>query len=386
MQEADRLLAAKLMDEFAQATGISHPDRLLRRYLWTDAFAVCNFLELFRAGGEERYRRYAIELVNQVHEVLGKHRPDDSRSGWISGLGEAEGREHPTVGGLRIGKPLPERAPDAPLDERLEWDRDGQYYHYLTKWMHALDRMSAVTGEVVYSEWARDLARSAHATFLRPVTQDGPRRLCWKMSTDLSYPLVPFSGLHDPLDGLVTYLELRAQAQRLSLSTSALDTEIADLGEMCKGRDWSTDDPLGIGGLLFDACRMLQLGTDARERENAMLLTELLDASLTGMARFSREGILEQLAARRLAFRELGLAIGLRGVVKMQAMVGLGARTSPDISPNLHALQPYASLGKAIEATWRLPANRENEQWKAHQDINAVMLATALDPDMFLSI
>ena len=24
----------------------------------------------------------------------------------------------------------------APVDERLEWDRDGQYFHYLTKWMH----------------------------------------------------------------------------------------------------------------------------------------------------------------------------------------------------------------------------------------------------------
>jgi hypothetical protein len=44
------------------------------------------------------------------------------------------------VGGLRIGKPLKERGANEPIDESLEWDRDGQYFHYLTKWMHALCR------------------------------------------------------------------------------------------------------------------------------------------------------------------------------------------------------------------------------------------------------
>ena len=33
-----------------------------------------------------------------------------------------------------------------------------------------------------------------------------------KMSTDLSYPLVTSMGLHDPLDGLVTYTQLQATA------------------------------------------------------------------------------------------------------------------------------------------------------------------------------
>ncbi len=47
-------------------------------------------------------------------------RPDDSRRGWISGLGEAEGERHPTLGGLRIGKELPERRAGEPFDERLD--------------------------------------------------------------------------------------------------------------------------------------------------------------------------------------------------------------------------------------------------------------------------
>ena len=40
-------LARHLMDEFAEGTGLSG-DKPARRYLWTDAFAVCNFLGLHR--------------------------------------------------------------------------------------------------------------------------------------------------------------------------------------------------------------------------------------------------------------------------------------------------------------------------------------------------
>ena len=76
-----------------------------------------------------------------MHHVLGRHRDDDPRRGWISGLSEEEGERHPTRGGLRIGKPLNEREPDEPADSQLEWEQDGQYFHYLTKWMHALYRM-----------------------------------------------------------------------------------------------------------------------------------------------------------------------------------------------------------------------------------------------------
>ena len=67
----------------------------------------------------------ALKLVGQVHITLGKHRKDSKRSGWLSGLDEEEARLHPTIGGLRIGKRMNERQPGEPLDERLEWERDG---------------------------------------------------------------------------------------------------------------------------------------------------------------------------------------------------------------------------------------------------------------------
>jgi hypothetical protein len=113
------------MMTFAELTGLLPERRVPRRYLWTDAFAVCNFLELHRQTGDEEYKRLALSLVEQVHHVLGRHREDDRRSGWISGLSEEEGARRPTAGGLRIGKGMPERGPKEPYDERLEWERDG---------------------------------------------------------------------------------------------------------------------------------------------------------------------------------------------------------------------------------------------------------------------
>jgi len=104
---------------------------------------------------------------------------------------------------------MKERRPEEPFDERLEWDRDGQYYHYLTQWMHALHCVSKVTGDPTFHRWAIELAQTAHARFTYVPPGGGDKRLYWKMSIDLSYPLVSSMGHHDPLNGLVTYSELQ---------------------------------------------------------------------------------------------------------------------------------------------------------------------------------
>ncbi len=141
-QRASASLVEKIMTEFARLTGLSPATSEPRCYLWTDAFAVCNFLGLYQEKGDKAFKDLALQLVDQVHSTLGRHRGDDSRTGWISGLDEEQGRKHPTLRGLRIGKARNERRFSDPFNERLEWDRDGQYYHYLTKWMHALNRVT----------------------------------------------------------------------------------------------------------------------------------------------------------------------------------------------------------------------------------------------------
>ncbi len=380
----------EFMTRFAEETGLTPDGGPPRRYLWTDAFALCNFLELYKRTEEAAFQDLALRLVEQVHGQLGRHRQDDPRKGWISGLSEQEGRSHPTLGGLRIGKEMNERRPDEPLDDRLEWDRDGQYYHYLTKWMHALCRLSRVSGESKYHEWAVELAGTAQARFSYFPSYGRRKRMFWKMSIDLSYPLVPSMGQHDPLDGYVTFCQLQATTEKFFRRSTNRDlkAEIAELEEMCQGQSWVTDDPLGIGGLLFDACRLTQLMAEGYP-EKADLLKVLLDSSRLGLESYVRQRQLNHPAGYRLAFRELGLSIGLRGLKKMQAVTegnpGLFGKNET-LSSSTAALMEYEPLIEKIEKFWLDPRSQAVHTWKDHLEINRVMLATSLAPDSFLSL
>ena len=105
------------MLEYASLSGLRPAQPNPQRYLWTDAFAACNFLTLYRETKDDQFRTFALDLVHQVHYSLGRQRNDDRRTGWISGLGEKEGAEHPTIGGLRIGKEMNARKPGEPYEE-----------------------------------------------------------------------------------------------------------------------------------------------------------------------------------------------------------------------------------------------------------------------------
>lgn len=380
--------ARAIMLDFANGTGLTNPEIQPRRYLWTDAHAVCNFLSLYTRTRDEEYRALAQQLIDQVHHVLGKHRDDDPRQGWISGLSDSDGEGHPTAGGLRIGKELNERGVDDRLDERLEWDRDGQYYHYLTKWMHALYKAGVVTRKPEYCRWAIELAKAAHAGFARAIWPDGRKRLVWKMSIDLTYPLVPSSGLHDPLDGYVTYNELGLcpDAAQGGSRLPDLDTEIAETAGMNDDPRWASDDPLGIGGLLFDACRVCQLIAVSR-LDTPDLAANLLRDIKRSLASFAGLDPLRHPAASRLAFRELGLSIGLRAVELMRSVTsGDPDRIGDTLRQDIAELAAYESLGEAIENFWREGANQRARTWIEHRDINSVMLATSLLPDEFLRL
>jgi hypothetical protein len=379
--------AIELMTGFAERTGLSS-ERPQQRYLWTDAFAVCNFLGLARATGEKRYTELALRLVDRVHHTLGRHRGDDSRTGWISGLSEGEGEDHPTRGGLRIGKKLPERRPDQALDERLEWDRDGQYFHYLTRWMHALDQVMRSTGKPQFNVWARELAETAHQAFTYLPPAGGPRRMYWKMSIDLKRPLVASMGQHDPLEGYLTYVQLRSTAAGLLRAGSGpqLKDETHQIQAMIVTGDLATADPLGIGGLLMDAYRVEQLLRQGRVAD-PHLLEALLVTSLAGLHYYAASGELQLPAEHRLAFRELGLAIGLQAVRRMRESANRDPTQSPltdGVRLRLRELMRYVPVGERIESFWRNPAHRRSLTWSEHRDINEVMLATSLAPEGFL--
>jgi hypothetical protein len=379
--------ATELMLGFAERTGLSG-ERAQQRYLWTDAFAVCNFLGLAAATADGGYTQLALRLVDRVHHTLGRHRSDDGRLGWISGLGAQEGEQHPTRGGLRIGKPLPERPALEPFDERLEWDRDGQYFHYLTQWMHALDQVARATGQSAFNVWARELADAAFRGFTYTPLGGARRGLHWKMSIDLTRPLVASMGQHDALDGSIVYAQLEATAARLPTPAHgpSVGDQQAQLAAMFQGQNLTTTDPLGLGGLLIDAFRVQELRHE-RAMAGDELLETVLGAALVGLRAYAKQEELRLPATRRLAFRELGLAIGLHGIALMSKDAQdnpTGLAISATARARLDSLERYVALGAAIEAFWLEPEHRRVRTWTEHRDINDVMLATSLLPTGFL--
>lgn len=184
----------------------------------------------------------------------------------------------------------------------------------------------------------------------------------WKMSIDLTRPLVPSMGQHDPLDGYVTCLQLGGLAR-----------QAADFSAMI-GRDLATADPLGLGGLLTDAWRVDQLARAGRFPDDD-LLERLLAAALVGLGEYVRRSDLRAPATHRLAFRELGLAIGLAAIASMEEHGGG--------SPLVRQLAHFAPLRVEIESFWLRPEHRRTATWLEHANINDVMLATSLAPAGF---
>jgi hypothetical protein len=207
------------------------------------------------------------------------------------------------------------------------------------------------------------------------------------MSTDLTRPLVFAMGLHDALDGFITFREVKSAMADLSVATemSKIRTAIESLSALCQRRDWRTEDPLGLGGLLFDACRLCQL-LDANSHVDVDLLEALLDSCTYGLISFVRSGHLNDAASHRLAFRELGLAIGLKALSTIAHTIEERFENRGSLSRSIDLLQRHMLIGDEIISAWLTYAENRNKSWREHQDINEAMLATALIPNTFLSI
>jgi hypothetical protein len=155
-----------------------------------------------------------------------------------------------------------------------------------------------------------------------------------------------------------------------------------------RGMDLASDDPLGTGGLLFDMNRIAKLAMTG-DREVGSVLGQVAGAALRGVESFAAGKTLALPATHRLAFRELGLSIGLKGVRE----VGDAVSGNPDLFPDsaglpglLGTLDGYVPLGREIDRFWTNPGSQETGIWREHRDINLVMLATSLEPEGFLGI
>jgi len=139
---------------------------------------------------------------------------------------------------------------------------------------------------------------------------------------------------------------------------------------------------------LSDACRLIQLIVNSGINFDNLLIN-LLESSSRGLEFFMQSDSLKFPPDYRLAFRELGLAIGIHGIEIMQEIAG---RKSSMLSyPQrtgdlLTSLLSHTSLAETLENFWLNPEHQEATTWREHLNINSVMLATSLIPEGFLLI
>ena len=191
-------------------------------------------------------------------------------------------------------------------------------------------------------------------------------------------------GHLDPLDGFVAMERLAATARRLGVDDAALAGESAMLRSICDlVPSWATLDPLGLGGLLVEASHLIDLVADGSLRLDSLLPRVLADA-LRSLEASSIEREVEEPAERRLAFRELGLAIGLRAIDSAETSI----RDVPDrfggdadaawFLDHVDRIHRFRPLADRLEAAWLDPAAEASGRWNEHLDIDAVMLAASL--------
>ncbi|KAL9046639.1 MAG: hypothetical protein Q9214_000576, partial [Letrouitia sp. 1 TL-2023] len=286
------------------------------RYLWTDAFGIINFLTLYKESSDPKYLHFASRLIASVHGILGSTRNGNSR---LPGVTE----QNPLGGGLRIGKKDASGA-----------DEDGQYHHYLTIWMFALNRMTLATGDDKYNNQAISLAKAIHPHFFHNRSSAKPC-MYWKISTDMQRPLVANEGNMDPINGFLVFRILQQAAN----DNSVLSEEIADYKRVMnrKGEHKVSKDALDLGMTLWIS-HWLD-GEHLGEQLQSQCMNRLYEL-------FSDNGHFLRSTTYRLAFREFGTCMGMGCSAERNSLLAswkaeilaswenvLGTQTPEDLRP-----------------------------------------------------
>lgn len=230
-----------------------------KRYLWTDAHGVLLLVSLHKYTKSQDYLTQAESLVKEVKRVLGRTK------------------------GYRIGQ---------------DPDREGQYFHYLTKWMFALNELGKFNPE--YKTDAIKLVKDIHPHFCIPGVG-----IWWKMKEDLSGPAHGYGlGGLDFYDAFSTYR---------SIDSKILASEIHDVHQIVlkNYKSFHCTQDLGLGESLWMASRY-------KDEEWAKIVIEKSLKTLDMMYResgyFVRDGQSEKNTI--LAFGNHGVSVGLQSVQK----------------------------------------------------------------------
>ena len=119
------------------------------------------------------------------------------------------------------------------------------------------------------------------------------------------------------------------------------------------------------------------------------MLGLVVGAASRGLARYLATQPFVHSVEDRLAFRELGLAIGLQAVARLWRVLERDAASldaQPALRASLDALVAQIPLARMLCETWREVEQGDSATWRMHEDINTVMLATALAPSGYIDL
>jgi hypothetical protein len=318
-----------------------------RRYLWTDAFGLLNFVTLAQRYPESRrgvLLDAAKRLIDAVHATLGQ--PRSSAFPMAVQANSSYGFK-----GLRIGKEKARSKSDAGMEY------DGMYWHYLDKWFFALLRYYQVSGDHDALRDAIQLIKALHPAFLQKSMTGQVLGLHWKMNVDLT-SISELGNAYpndDALSGYIVYSLVKHAS--LGKGFPSLERECIELGDVARQYILSGvrifPDPLGFG---LWGWKSQWLGAEWSQP------------------------ILERL--RRMAPIALDVESGRRLPFRMYGAF-LGAQLVPDKSLGLAEMVEHILNSTRIvehELNTRIGGGGE------HSCINKVMLASALDPLAFMRI
>ncbi|CAM9119303.1 unnamed protein product [Phaeothamnion confervicola] len=403
-----------------------------RRYLWTDAFGVLNFVSMAErareqaaaaaapapasgsavsagastgSGGSECdagrvHLCAAVLLIDAVHQTLG--RPSSPR---FPMLADESGHPRSTgYKGLRIGKAKSRRGSDAGMEY------DGMYWHYMDKWLFALLRCSQATDDPALLEDAVRIIRQVHEHFIVRRERDGRAiGLHWKLDVDLS----PIRGLETALPGddalsawVVYSLILQEVKRHLSADGGGVGDEMGgggeangggEVGDSCEkegGGGGGGGGKAGGGGGGGEGSCSAFLAESVAPLENMVkelgAVTDLL-TRVENPPRPVTDGLGWGLRQWKLQWLRGPWAERLRLALAPYAGVVLDPRLGMQLPFRLYGALLGARLSGSsaiADSAWRvavdvMPVTLAQPPTSPHASINKVMLTAVLDPLAF---
>ncbi|KAI5803492.1 hypothetical protein DFH27DRAFT_652645 [Peziza echinospora] len=309
------------------------------RYLWTDSFAILDFVTLAYLSKYDNdqqqpspsplYLSLATRLLTYTTSILSTTHSGPPYTPLPNG-------------GLRIGKPTAHGP-----------DQDGQYYHYLLVYLFTLNRLSLATSHTSHNTRALHLAKHIHKHFTAHTSFPDRPHITWKLDETLSYPLSGGrEGNVDPIMAYSVFRLLQSTGAAAEKENVHLAPEIAVYESIVKRKvehGWTSSDMLDIGMTLW-SCHWF-CGEEGEEWADMLCETAAECAETILNIKLKKPS----LSSPSLAFRDYGACLGLK------------CYASTLVSSNPAKARKLQALAEEILESWERRGKEKGGRHRGHK-------------------